>query len=385
MVRPAFLIALATAALLLLVLAALRGAVSPFRLPSPTGPFPVGTALRSAVVGGKNVALQLWYPALGVAGRRAVRYRFGDPSQRTFRSRILDGLVTTDSHLDAEMTPGPHAVLLYVPSWGGGRSDNTALAQSLASRGFVVVAMDDLYPLPVIDFSSETAYRDSLRWCNEKVRLQAGDARLVLDELEKWDAHDPAGLLENRLDLQRVGAFGFSFGGAVAAELARLDPRVRAGIDMDGWVFGEAAEIGVPRPFLVMSTGPDAATVDGPGVPLSQHYSAVFDRLNETQIVKGFERYGGALLTIEGTKHYNFNDVAFLPSIRHTGLGPIGGPRAARIVQTYLLEFFDRWLNGRPAPLFEVRESGAGPTAALRSLDAAARLDVWPATDHPRG
>ena len=45
--------------------------------------------------------------------------------------------------------------------------------------------------------------------------------------------------------------FGHSLGGATAAAAMLADPRIRAGVDMDGTILGKVAKQGVARPFLV--------------------------------------------------------------------------------------------------------------------------------------
>jgi dienelactone hydrolase len=49
------------------------------------------------------------------------------------------------------------------------------------------------------------------------------------------------------LDLHKVGAFGHSFGGATALEVAQRESRVRAAIDLDGDLFGTLAREGVSK------------------------------------------------------------------------------------------------------------------------------------------
>lgn len=53
----------------------------------------------------------------------------------------------------------------------------------------------------------------------------------VLDELASGVRHSP---FAGRLDLDRVGLLGMSFGGATAAEVCHLQPGCRAAINLDG-------------------------------------------------------------------------------------------------------------------------------------------------------
>jgi len=56
-------------------------------------------------------------------------------------------------------------------------------------------------------------------------------------------------------------------------------------------------------------------------------------------------------MTIQGTAHYDFTDLPMLtPLAAQLGLkGPLSGPRVLRIIDDYLLAFFDQYLKGQPA------------------------------------
>jgi hypothetical protein len=340
--------------------------------PEPSGSNAVGT---SAVTVANGINLQIWYPASSSAGRSRAPYRLGSP-RGPLRIRVTTALVKTNAFIDPPVAPGNHPVLLYAPSWGSTRSDNSAQAENLASHGFVVVAMDDLYPERPMDFSSPASMQSTLRWANEKARLQARASLRVLEALD-IAASDVKSHFYGHLDFDRVGMYGFSFGGAVAAEAASLDSRIRAAADLDGWIFSDAAGFGVPRPFMIMSTSAQDDLEATRRDPAGHRYSDVFDKINFRQMTNGLQRYGGYFLSISGTQHFNFSDAALLPSFRRTGLGSISGARGARIVATYLTQFFGRYLNDTPAPLLEVGVEGGAPTAPRYNFDPAARLEIW--------
>lgn len=343
------------------------------QLPRPTGPFVVGT---SVLVLGHDIPVQIWYPAApGAAGGRAP-YRFGVRAG-PLRARVTSALVQTDAWIDLPVAAGKHPVVLYAPAWGGTRYDNTVQTENLASYGYVVVAMDDLYASRPMDMTSEQTFHATLQWAGDKVRLQAAAARDILSALGRLRADGAQGRFAGHLDLRRAGMFGFSFGGAVAAQAAALDPRIRAAVDLDGWIFADAADPGVPRPFLIVSSSAQDSLAAARSAPGDQRYSDILDRTNLKQMLDGLARYGGYYLTVSGTDHYNFSDVALLPSFRHTGVGPIDSRRAAAIVAAYLVQFFGRYLGGADAPLFEARAGNGARAAARRSMDSAGQLEIW--------
>ena len=66
------------------------------------------------------------------------------------------------------------------------------------------------------------------------VNIWAADGRFVIDRMFGLDRADPRQMLTGRIDTTRVGYFGHSFGGATAAQVMSLDPRVWPGSTWTG-------------------------------------------------------------------------------------------------------------------------------------------------------
>lgn len=91
--------------------------------------------------------------------------------------------------------------------------------------------------------------------------VRSADAQLVLDKLTSLDLGEnpdaehralPHGIAGS-LDLTRVGMFGHSLGGASTAVAMSVDRRIRAGANLDGIMHGPVTDLGLDRPFLLMS------------------------------------------------------------------------------------------------------------------------------------
>ena len=54
------------------------------------------------------------------------------------------------------------------------------------------------------------------------------------------------------MDLQRLGIFGHSFGGATALEFCHKDSRCKAVLDMDGIPFGSVVPEGLSKPGMFL-------------------------------------------------------------------------------------------------------------------------------------
>ena len=138
------------------------------------------------------------------------------------------------------------------------------------------------------------------------------------------------------LEFGSLSLLGMSFGGATAGSFCVEDPRCKAGLNLDGFQFGEGmAEAVVRVPFMILSSQRE-------GTPINDFF---------------FRHAAGPIhhLTIRGASHANFTDTSISsPSLRWLGaLGGIDGHRMLAILNVYVPAFFDRYLLGEPAPQLE--------------------------------
>ena len=250
-----------------------------FKLPAPTGRYPVGTRTlyltdpnrvemhEGARPGNREVVAQLWYPAATAKWQKAVYRRWKETSRRSTYHAVLK----THSLQDAPMAAGRFPVIVHNPAWWSFRNRSTCLTQDLASNGFVVVALSHPYNSSMVeladgsvanpDYSFDLGFslaryipmQERFAMADWEVAIQTADCRFVLDELEKLD-RTPGHPLESRLRMDRVGAYGHSFGGAVSVELAREDSRVRAALELDGVLHGAAFSHGLDKPVLLIDS-----------------------------------------------------------------------------------------------------------------------------------
>jgi dienelactone hydrolase len=221
----------------------------PFVTPRPTtGPFVTGvtriavSVSRPPEVGPDELKaeplVRLWYPA--EAPGRWPRF------ETLLRQRISDRLRAMPTAAAAPDAPVAHTatkfpVVMYFDGWPEDKIQNVALIRELASRGIAVASVEYPARLPgtsessdaqmrapltreMVDYSSDAAFERSVQLDHSRTRVHARDAIAVLEALSKLDAQGQR--FAGRLDIQRAGTLGFSYGGAVAAEASRLDPRI---------------------------------------------------------------------------------------------------------------------------------------------------------------
>lgn len=219
-------------------------------LPKPTGPFAVGRVERlftdssrdilyRSVTNGSLMAT-IWYPA-GEVGRRMpgpyvnpremqawieLYGKYGYHWNAAQIARLTNSQSYSFPAVPLSSHPRKFPVVLYVHGQVGLRTDNTGSAEELASHGFVVVssAHGGTAGVEMPDgtlVTPETEYHLSGNDTNSVAVAifhdQTRDLQFVLDELERLNAHDR--FFAGRLALDRVGVFGWSYGGAAAAEL----------------------------------------------------------------------------------------------------------------------------------------------------------------------
>jgi dienelactone hydrolase len=345
-------------------------------LPEPTGPYPAGTtsvwltdtSRPDPWVPGVNVRelmVSLWYPAVPSDGRRA-RYMTPAESGLQLTSRGLTGIpqdtlstVQTNAVSDASPAGRQHSLPLVVlsPGFTNSRSALTALAEDLASHGYVVAGIDHTYE------SFATAFPDGrVTTCrareaprrDRKEEVAAGraaDVCFVLDELT--GAH-PAWPGAGLIDPSRMAMAGHSAGGAAAIAAMLADSRIRAGIDMDGATAAPIPDEGLARPFLFLGKQSNYTPGSGGAVTTLRDWKlqrgAVITWERDWELLTGWKRW----LVVAGAVHASFTDLALLADQTgiDTGAG-LPGARSLDITRAYVRAFFDQHLRGRPQALLD--------------------------------
>jgi pimeloyl-ACP methyl ester carboxylesterase len=343
-----------------------------FRLPAPTGNYEVGTRLlylvdksreethAQAPKGKRELMVQLWYPARCACGPLASYRR---RAETTLLSSYMS-VLKTHSHQDAPIadTAGLFPVLLFNPAWKNSRTQNTFQFEDLASHGFVIASIDHTYNSQPVSFPDgrrivvpdlkEIGDFQRLTWDqvtelgNSEVEIQATDDIFVLNSLAELNRNSTSDFFQ-RLNTDDAGAFGHSFGGAVAMEACRRDPRIKAALNMDGWLFGVVADSGLDKPLFVMSDDtPEPSAADLQSAHDPRRLGAKWDQRDIQRISFTLEKFGGYFLLIKGGLHMIFSDRALYSPIRR--LGESGGANceaAHRLIEDYTLAFFAKYLT----------------------------------------
>ncbi|QIS11997.1 alpha/beta hydrolase family protein [Nocardia arthritidis] len=249
-------------------------------------------------------------------------------------------------------------MLLYSPAASFPAQAGTSLAEDLADSGYAVVSITDThgaFPGTVFPDGHVELY-DSRNLTNPvgdimrmSSQARAADIRFVLDKLTAFArGSDPELPMGPALDLTNVGMYGHSLGGTMAVF---ADPRIRAGVDLDGYAdpsdlaAGLVAEPRRPMLFIFGSwADPDIRR-------------RTVDRMCAGRV--GWTRE----LVLAGAGHWSFSDLGYLPRqvaeapLLSGLLGTIPADRAHTVIRTYVTAMFDRYLRNRSVPLLDAPTS----------------------------
>lgn len=248
---------LVTSALLLAVSLALVLAFAMPGLPAPSGRNAVGTVdltlERSTEDRPRKLFVKVWYPARESDDAPEGLWRdlqsMSDVPWYMRLSLNYLGRAKTHSRPSAAYSggDGPARIVLYNHSFVSWASENSLLAEELASEGFTVIAIRHMGQ--VAEYEALDGGRKPEAAAAEIVRRRTADSRFVVDRL--------AGILKAIPDFgeplpQDYAAIGFSLGGAVSTQLCVEDRRCRAVANLDGGIPGvDFAKIAVPHYLMV--------------------------------------------------------------------------------------------------------------------------------------
>jgi hypothetical protein len=364
-------------------------------LPSPTGPHAVGRTSADWVdhdradvyaadpAARRELVVWIWYPATSTPDDERAEYlpaAWAPTGQ--FIGLDVDGL-RSNAVTGAPVAAGAgiFPVLVLSPS-GFPPLLLAALAEDLASHGYVVVGVNHTYETAVTVFADGRvvalnpaaiggalgpqtgSHHDVFRSRADVCRYKAADLAFVVDELERMDG-DRTSPLCGRLDLGRLGAVGHSMGGDAALEWCRADARCRAAVNLDGALWSGIGEAGLDRPALqVLAEHPELRVEPEQAVAVGAAPSVEWFEAEQAIAFEGWRHLHeratpGHTVRVAGATHLSFMDVPHLPLVDGSAASAmlaattIDAGRMSRITSDLVQAFFERYFDGVPAPLLD--------------------------------
>lgn len=350
-------------------------------LPSPTGPFRVGTTVEylsdtrradADFPSGRPVTVQLWYPSRSVKGSTAP-YLMEPGLEKLLQREKYYGLdvaalgawaaLRTHSILNAPPAGGKYPLLLFSVGLGVIRANYTSIAEELASHGTIVALVESPFQgameLPggreILDTSNRYGEPAGHR---RGVEGWSRDLSFALDQLRGGGGSPAVKRVTATLDWSRIGAAGHSTGGLVAVATCERDPRVRTCINMDGGIVGPEGEPladfaagSVTRPALFLRSHPLYSDEDLARRNLTREKWEKRSEAGNAALAALASRSDGKLsmASVAGTGHFSFSDAPFvMPATISRFGGKILPARQSWIVITLTLRaYLDQQLRGR--------------------------------------
>lgn len=349
-------------------------------VPDPTGAYAIGRlsvdlvdnareeVFTEAPADKRRLLVDVYYPA--IVNPAAPRGSYASPAlANVFDYNEEQRAWTAPVYDEAPAADGEFPLLVFSPALGQISLYYSSLIHEVASHGYVIAVLWHPYSTSLVVFPDGTVVRSSEagRVAGDTLEAQmaglerlgavwVADQQFVLDTLTQ--SNSVPAVLRNHVDVDRIGAFGHSFGGAVAVQLAHDDERLKAALDMDGTMFGTAASEGSRVPFLFLEGDPPPPTdeqLQEIGISREQfdaEEQEMLDTFNRT-LAAGVDSRS---IKFEKARHNAFwTDQLFYskdwePGLLQERLGDIDPDATFLRIHTTIREFFDKHLLPEQGP-----------------------------------
>lgn len=253
-------------------------------------------------------------------------------------------------------TQTAYPLIVFSPGGGASRFLYTTIMEELARQCYIVAALDHPYDALVVEFPDGRLIRVQGKELDRKlvellVDTRAKDVSFVLDYLHSAPADVPL-----TINTSNVISFGHSLGGATAAEAMLNDTRIKAGINLDGRLFGSMEEpnVTLSKPFLQFASEFSASKP-------YWHWDQAWQRLSGWKME----------LLLNGSRHATFSDLPLLAEVtglkeklgkEYEGLlGTVGGLRVLVVIVAYVDAFAKYVFTGKNGTLLDGLGNGTFP------------------------
>jgi len=341
-------------------------------LPPPSGPHPVGTRALYAEDASRwdfqadrtrELMLRLWFPAAPAPAREPAPYYLADlEGQANAEGQDLHwnfwDVVSTNAVENASPSDAlaQWPVLVLSPGWDSSLAWQTALAEELASWGFVVIGIEHPFDSGAVVFPGGRLVEPPPEPRSPEVTASewSEDQRFVVRFAEELARSDPS--LQGRLLLGALGLVGHSLGGAAAVNTCLVESLCGFAANLNGRLVGEGTQAPFTRPTLLVNGGNTFPQAEQDG-PLRRATGPVIE------------------LAIDGALHNDFSDLGYwyplvpgatADSSAKAELSARAPSRTRDIVSAYSRAMASEYLQGTHRALLD-GDSQDFPEVKLRS------------------
>ena len=349
-----------------LISAFIPWAVPVFTMPAPEGDFSIGSETFHWVDSSRlewftdendndvrEIMVQAWYPSENSDSIGTNSYMdFMNLRSKTLASAgkipaFLPShlnMISTNTRNDVACSDKleKYPVLIFSHGITGSRHLHQILFEHLASKGYIVFALDHSFDAnltifpdgKIADYRSEiTGHPDSILIREKQINTRAFDIGFIIDQIRKIETGIIDSKLSGRLDLDRVALGGHSYGGATAILASHNYEIIKACVVLDGWISPIPDEViseGINVPFLFMGR-PSWHDSDYPGN---------YERLADLITHSSNEKYD---LRINQTLHLDYTDIPLMsPLVKHVmDVGDLKPSTTLSLINDLVLGFLE--------------------------------------------
>ena len=349
-----------------LISAFIPWAVPVFTMPAPEGDFSIGSETFHWVDSSRlewftdendndvrEIMVQAWYPSENSDSIGTNSYMdFMNLRSKTLASAgkipaFLPShlnMISTNTRNDVACSNKleKYPVLIFSHGITGSRHLHQILFEHLASKGYIVFALDHSFDAnltifpngKIADYRSEiTGHPDSVLIREKQINTRAFDVGFIIDQIREIETGMIDSKLSGRLDLDRVALGGHSYGGATAILASHNHEIVKACVVLDGWISPIPDKViseGINVPFLFMGR-PSWHDSDYPGN---------YERLADLITHSSNEKYD---LRINQTLHLDYTDIPLMsPLVKHVmDVGDLKPSTTLSLINDLVLGFLE--------------------------------------------
>ncbi len=348
--------------------------------PKPAGPYNIGTEefywidnsreeMHTKNADDKRrLMVQVWYPADQKPDKKGYPYitnpdEFGD---NEVVKKILH--IRTNSIPNALVSEKlkKYPVLVFSHGMGMSRFSNTSQVEHLVSHGYIVFGIDHTFDNRSLKYRDGYLVKQDVELSYVKVKSDPQKTALnmynfydniVLKQIWQKDAEfviNKIGSLNNspdsryykRINLEKMGMFGYSMGGITTMQICCDNPGIIAGVSYDGGKAGDAWGKGISQPFMFIEPedirkSREENEAEGRPHELYLARMKIMDNRNKTYF--STTKNINYILTFSGTTHGHFNDLGLIMPQDNKLLDT---KLCHKILNEYTLAFFDKYLKG---------------------------------------
>lgn len=288
------------------------------------GPYSVGVTTTvlvdnsrndDATKGPRTIMTEIWYPSNDLA-KQFPKNKFSDFMLKGEHAGIamavkmafkidlaeIDKTFQNNAFRDAPVADGQFPLIVFSHGNGGFRMQSTFWCEHLASHGYIVVSPDHT------GNAAATVVDGKLVIHNSSAREQSAidrplDVSFIIDTMTKWTAGADS-RFTGKVDVEKIGVGGHSFGGYTSTLIADADDRVDAIVPM-------------------AAVSPDRTTFDTPVLAIIATEDGTIKAAGNKVIRDYYDDSKGPRYSVEFINggHYSFSDMGQIQPDFGDGIG----------------------------------------------------------------